>query len=252
MDALQYHQISESNHRMLNPIDAGKLALLGEICRLRPGDRQLDLACGKGEMLCSWASAHGIGGLGVDISPVFLTAARERAKELGVSDRVTFEAGDAGAFEPEPASYDVVSCIGATWIGDGVAGTMRLLNRAVRPGGLVLVGEPYWTEDPPDAAVTSIGVERELFTSLADTVDRIQGAGVEVVEMVLADGDSWDRYAAAQWWNVDEWLRANPDSPDAELLRTHRDQARRSHLEYQRRYLGWGVFVARAAGAVRR
>ena len=85
MDVLQKHEISEAEHRILNPIDEQKLMLLGEVCRLRAGQRQLDLACGKGEMLCRWSARFGIEGLGVDISEVFLDAARKRAAELGVA-----------------------------------------------------------------------------------------------------------------------------------------------------------------------
>jgi hypothetical protein len=70
-------------------------------------------------------------------------------------------------------------------------------------------------------------------------------AGAELVEMVLADGDSWDRYEASQWWTVERWLRDNPDHPDAGEMREYLVSSRRSHLQYQRRYLGWGVFVLR-------
>lgn len=149
---LGQHEIAEAAHRILNPFTEDKLMLLGEVCRLRPGQRQLDLACGKGEMLCRWADRFPALGLGPD-----------------------------------------------------------------------------------------------LFTSLAGTLDRFTAAGTELVEMVLADGDSWDRYAAGQWWTVERWLRANPDHPDAPGMREFLDTGRRSHLAYGRRYLGWGVFVLRPA-----
>jgi len=48
----------------------------------RPGDRIVDLCCGKGEMLCTWSRDHGITGHGVDISTDFLAAARARAAEI--------------------------------------------------------------------------------------------------------------------------------------------------------------------------
>src|SRR4029453_9218188 len=98
MSVLRQHEISEAGHRILNPFTDAKLALLGEVCRLRPGQRQLDLACGKGEMLCRWAADHGITGVGVDISRVFLSAARARATALGVADRVRFAEADAAAY----------------------------------------------------------------------------------------------------------------------------------------------------------
>lgn len=63
--------------------------------------------------------------------------------------------------------------------------------------------------------------------------------------MVLADHHSWDRYVAAQWWTLREWLDANPEDPMAPDVRAYRDATRRSYLTYQRRYLGWGVFVLR-------
>jgi hypothetical protein len=179
---------------------------------------------------------------------VFLTAARSRAAELGVSERVSFEKGDAGAYRAEEAAFDVVSCIGATWIGDGLAGTVELLRPAMRPGGLMLIGEPYWTEPAPEEALDAIGADPADYTSLAGTLDRFEAAGMELVEMVLADGDSWDRYAAAQWFTISDWLRAAPkDHPDAADMREFLDHHRRTHLTWIRRYLGWGVFVLRAA-----
>ncbi len=243
MDIVRQHEIAEAEHRILNPFSDEKLMLLGEICRLRAGQRQLDLACGKGEMLCRWAARFGIEGLGIDISEVFLAAARERAEEFNVADRVRFERGDAGRFEADAPSYDIVSCIGATWIGGGLAGTLALMRRALRPGGLTLVGEPFWKDPPPSAAYAALGCKPEDFASLAGTLDRVQAAGLSLVEMVLADDDTWDRYVASQWWTVSRWLEVNRDDPDAPAMRAFVAGGRRAHLEYGRRYLGWGVFV---------
>jgi SAM-dependent methyltransferase len=246
MSILRQHEISEADHRILNPFTDAKLALLGEVCRLRPGQRQLDLACGKGEMLCRWAADHGITGIGVDISRVFLDAARLRAGELGVTDRVRFEEGDAGAYPFEAGGFDIVSCIGATWIGGGLVGTLDLIRPALGDAGLILVGEPYWTGEPPAEAYEALGVGPDDFTSLEGTLDRFGAAGVGLIEMVLADGDSWDRYVAAQWWTVSRWLRTNPDHPEAPMMRDFLHDSRRSYLAYNRRYLGWGVFVLAA------
>jgi SAM-dependent methyltransferase len=247
--SLRHHEIAEAGHRILNPFTEDKLMLLGAVCRLQEGQRQLDLACGKGEMLTRWAQRWGTGGVGVDLSPVFLDAARERAAELGVAERVRFERGDAGVYKAEAAGYDVVSCVGATWIGGGLAGTVELLRPAMRPGGLMLIGEPYWNEAAPEGALEALGAEPDDFTSLVGTLDRFETAGMDLVEMVLADGDSWDRYAAEQWFTISDWLRSVPaDHPDAADMREFLAHGRRSHLEFLRRYLGWGVFVLRAAG----
>lgn len=74
-------------------------------------------------MLCQWAKRWGIGGVGVDISQVFLAAAHERTAELGVADRITLVEADAGQYLAAAKNFDIVCCIGATWIGGGLVGT---------------------------------------------------------------------------------------------------------------------------------
>ncbi len=241
----RYHEISESSHRIMNPLSAAKLLLLGGICEIGPSTRVLDLACGKGEMLCLFAERFGATGVGIDIYPPCLAAARTRARDLGVERAVTFVEGDAGAPTGLAERFGVVSCIGATWIGGGLSGTLELMNRCVEPGGWLLVGEVYWAETPPAQVRTAREQEQE-FADLVGTLDRFGAAGTDLVEMVLASSDDWDRYAASQWLNVSDWRAAHPDDPDASEIRDTRDASRRDYLADERRYLGWGVFVLRA------
>lgn len=240
---LRYHEISEANHRILNPITEEKLKLVGEICAITPGTTHLDLCCGKGEMLSRWVQQYQSIGVGVDISPVFIAAARERAKELGVARNVSFIEGDASQFVYYDSRYDMVSCIGATWIGNGLTGTLELMQKALKAGGTLLVGECYWIAEPPAALHAALGTELTYFASLAGTLDRIEGAGCELIEMVLANRDSWDRYVAAQWATVHQWVRTHADDPDAKGITEWIKASQRSYLEYQRDYLGWGIFV---------
>src|SRR5512142_2725353 len=99
-------------------------------------------------MLCTWARDHGITGTGIDMSPLFTEQANHRAAELGVADRVAFIHGDASGYVSDEKA-DVAACLGATWIGGGVTGTIDLLARSLRSGGIILIGEPYWRQLPP-------------------------------------------------------------------------------------------------------
>ncbi|HEV7626178.1 MAG TPA: methyltransferase domain-containing protein, partial [Streptomyces sp.] len=154
--SLRHHEIAEARHRLLNPFTEEKLRLLGEVTRPERGERHLDLACGKGELLARWAHDHGTDGVGVDISKAFLDAARVRAAELGVADRLHFEHGDAGAYEAEQGGYDLVSCLGATWIGGGLQGTLELMGRAAGPDARLIVGEVYWRAAPSPEACAAL------------------------------------------------------------------------------------------------
>ena len=134
MDIPRIFNITESAHRIHNPITAEKLATLGAALRLESGARVLDLGSGSGEMLCTWARDHGVIGLGIDMSQLFTEQAKLRAEELGVAHQVKFIHGDAAGYvSDEKAS--VAACVGATWIAGGVAGTIELLARSLRPEG---------------------------------------------------------------------------------------------------------------------
>jgi SAM-dependent methyltransferase len=240
VDLPRIFTIRESSHRIHNPFTSDKLAALGQALHLEPGTRVLDLASGSGEMLCTWARDHLVTGTGVDISTVFTERARVRAAELGVADQVTFVHSDASNFVADKA-VDLAACVGATWIGGGVAGTVELLSKSLRTGGLMLIGEPYWRQEVPAKACGASG--KDDFLLLPELIEQFGDLGFDVVEMVLADQDSWDRYQAAQWLNLRRWLDENPDDELAPEVRAELTTEPARYARYQREYLGWGVFA---------
>lgn len=247
MDLPRIFTIRESSHHIHNPFTGDQLATLGQALRLVPGTRALDLASGSGELLCTWARDHGITGTGVDISTVFTEHARARAAELGVADRVDFVHGDAAGHVAD-APVDLAACVGATWIGGGVAGTVELLDRSLRPGGLMLIGEPYWRLDPPDQDTVEgcDATRKDDFRPLPELIEQFGDLGYDVVEMVLADQHGWDRYRAAQWLNLRTWLDRNPDDELAADVRAELTTAPARYARYGRDHLGWGVFALMA------
>jgi SAM-dependent methyltransferase len=236
--------IRESGRRVLNAFSEEKVALLGRTLGLSRNTRVLDLACGKGEMLCTWARDHGISGVGVDQSSFFVDDARARGAELGVGGRIEFVEADAGTFaSAEPV--DVASCLGASWIAGGVDGIVELLRSSVRPDGLMLVGEPYWRREPDSADVLAAchAADATSYSSLPALIDRLTSLGCDVVGMLLADQDDWDEQASARWLSIRRWLDTHPDDPLAADFRHELTEIPRAHVRYQREYLGWGVFV---------
>ena len=141
MDIPRIFNITESAHRIHNPLTAEKLAILGAALRLESGTRVLDLGSGSGEMLCTWARDHGIIGTGIDMSQLFTGQAKHRAEELGVAHLVSFVHGDAAGYD-STEKVSVAACLGASWIGGGVAGTIELLARSLRSGGSSSLANP--------------------------------------------------------------------------------------------------------------
>lgn len=244
LDIPRIFTISESEHRIHNPFTEEKYATLGRVLRMKPGTRILDLGSGSGEMLCTWARDHGITGTGIDMSSLFTAQARRRAEELGVSERVHFIHNDAAGYVANE-KCDVAACVGATWIAGGFAGTVELLAQSLKPGGIMLIGEPYWRQLPAtDEIAQACGVSSTSdFLTLPGLVSAFDDLGYDVVEMVLADQEGWDRYEAAKWLTMRRWLEANPDDDFFAEVRAELNISPKRHVTYAREYFGWGVFA---------
>lgn len=247
MDIPRIFNISESAHRIHNPFTPANLATLGAALRLEPGTRLLDLGSGSGEMLCTWARDYGVTGLGIDLSRLFTKQAKRRAEELGVADRVEFIHGDAAGYVADE-KVGVAACVGATWIGGGAAGTIKLLAKSLSYGGIILIGEPYWLRLPPTEEVAKGCLADSIadFLPLPELIAFFDGQGYDLVEMVLADQEGWDRYEAAKWLTMRRWLEANPGDDFAKDVRAELTWAPKRYAAYTREYLGWGVFALMA------
>ncbi|MBN1800126.1 MAG: class I SAM-dependent methyltransferase [Candidatus Lokiarchaeota archaeon] len=243
--SMRFYEISEGQRRILNPLSIEKIHLLGEICDLNGSTTILDLCSGKGEMLCQWSKKYGIKGIGVDISAVYHDSAVRCKLELNVPDNINFIRSDAVEYlRVNDTKYDIISCIGATWIGDGLAGTIKLMIPKMKnKDSTLLIGEPYWLKTPPEEVYKIYGFPHDLYISFAGTLERFKKLGFEVIEMVISNTDDWDRYMAQQWKNIYNWIKENPCDSKVEEIRKWNEKNRDLYFKYGREYLNWGVFI---------
>jgi SAM-dependent methyltransferase len=233
-----YFAVAERDHEIQDPTSPEKIRRLGSLLRLGPHSRVLDVACGKAGPALVLAQEFGCSVLGVEREAVFVAAGRQRVAAAGLDGGIEIVEGDAAAFPLEPEAWDAALCLGASFVYHDLAGTLAALAPAVRSGGFVAVGEPYWREWPLPP-----GVEDEGWATLPETVGRFEAAGLAPVGLVAASDDDWDCYESLHWRALEEWLAANRDDPEADGIRMRHERSRDLYLQHLRRLLGWAIVV---------
>lgn len=120
----------------------------------------LDLACGQG-FGTVWLARRGMEVLGLDISPVAISQARDLARRSGVDDRCRFDVVDLDAGLPAGSPVDVVLCHRFR---------DRRLDRAIverlAPGGLLAIAALSEVDATPGPFRAAPGELRAAFAEL--------------------------------------------------------------------------------------
>jgi SAM-dependent methyltransferase len=234
--ALWYYAIAEAKHELQNPTSSEKILAAANAAGLGSGSRVLDMAGGKGGPALLLVQE-------LDCRVTLVERAREFADlARGRDDRIHVIEADAATHEIEPGTFDAALCLGATFVWHGLEGTVEALVPSLKPGGNLIVGEPYWRRLPlPDDYPDDEGG----YTTLAGTAAKLEHAGLVLVALASSSEHDWDRYESLHWEAVEEWAAANTRHPDRDdIVRRNRDWRER-YLRWDRDLLGWAIFVAR-------
>ncbi|MBN2566309.1 MAG: class I SAM-dependent methyltransferase [Candidatus Eisenbacteria bacterium] len=250
MDTWKFYDITHREHVICNPTSEEKLGRLVELVRLPADARVVDIACGKGEFLFRLAEAYGARGVGVDASPFCVADAERRLRARVPQADITFTEMDGADFKPDaPHSLALASCIGASWVFGGHAGTLGALAGMIEPGGWVIAGEPYWLQEPAEEYLRVCGFPKEAFGSHAENVEAGERLGLDLVHTLVSSKDDWDRYEGLQWYAASEYARSHPDDPDLQELSERVAKDKSAYLRWGRDTVGWSIYLFRSRAA---
>lgn len=242
MDSWKYYGITHRDHGIMNPLSSEALDRVLDLAAIPQGASVLDIGCGKGELLLRLARRGAGACIGVEASPYTAAEARERA---GSEPRITLVEQDAATYTAPEGSYDFTACVGASWIFSGHRGTLRALSAWTRPGGIVLVGEPFWRTSPDPRYLALQSLTEEQFGTHASNAADGRDAGLLLLYATAASGSDWDWYEGQQWRAAEEWSRENPEDSDVpELLRMVRENSD-AYLKWGRDSLGFALYLFR-------
>ncbi|HET9723844.1 MAG TPA: class I SAM-dependent methyltransferase [Actinomycetota bacterium] len=243
MDIWKYFGITHADHVVCNPTSPERLDECIALLDLAAGAAVWEAACGKGEFLIRLIERYEVSATGIDISPYEIPVARARAAERVPDADLKFIEADAATQPAEPESIDLAICLGASWIWGGHRGTLRELRRITRPGGLVVVGEPYWIHDPDPAYLAASGMTADLCTTADGNLAIAREEGLTPMYLMPSRLEDWDRYEFLQLRAAERYAAAHPDDPDVPELLERVRRERDEYLRWGRDTLGWGIYL---------
>jgi SAM-dependent methyltransferase len=124
---------------------------------LRAGDTVLDIGCGAG--FDTLIAARQVGPFGrviaIDMTPAMLEKAQASAAEAGLAN-VEFREGLAEELPADDGSIDVVISNGVINLCPDKMAVMQEINRVLKPGGRVQIGDIVVHKEVPDDAKADI------------------------------------------------------------------------------------------------
>lgn len=188
---------------------------VAEALRLRPGDRLVDLACGRGGYGLEIAGRTGAWLTGVDFSAEAIDQATALARRLGTSTGngagagAEFRVGDLADTGLPAASADAVVCVDSIQFKSDDA-SFREMHRLLAPGGRVAL--TMWEAlDRSDERVPAL-------IRVVDPGTALERAGF--VDVEVSDRPHWRPPERALWEEA-----AELDPGDSPALRSLHDEA---------------------------
>jgi hypothetical protein len=153
---------------------------------------------------------------------------------------------DGADYQPKTDElFDLSMCLGASWVFENHHGTLQALTQMTKPGGLVVVGEPFWLKDPEEDYLEATQMTRESFRSHNENVLVGEKMGLTCLYTLVSNQDDWDHYETLQWLSVNEHIQTYGDDPDNKEILEGMEKAKEIYLRWGRDTINWAIYIFR-------
>jgi len=242
--AWERFQVSEALHHSMSICSPATGPDLDEVLGyldLGPDDRMLDVACGHGELLIRAAGRTAVDATGLDLSPWVLVRAIEESHRRDPAGSLSWWLGDGKDLPRD--QWDVLTCLGASWIWNGFSGTAMAAAARTRPGGAVAIGDLVLKQgfDP-----AGIAAAHGRVLTLDDQRQILRDAGIDPRDCIVASDAAFDAYEERVALSAAEYARLHPGEPAERCLADQRQWA--ADHRRDREFLTRVIWVGRRAG----
>jgi ubiquinone/menaquinone biosynthesis C-methylase UbiE len=250
MNRTKFSTIAHRDHVFANPLSAAKVDRVLDLLDLQPGAHVLDVGCGNAELLLRLIERFDSVGVGVDPNAAALDEARRRAAGRVNIQRLQLHQQSIADFGAVEGAYAAALCIGSTHAYGDYLGTLAGLQRLVRPGGQIVIGEGYWKQPPDTAYLALLGAEPDELTDHVTNVTRAGAAGLIPLYSTVSSDDEWDHYEGLYCRAIERYVAAHPDDPDSAEFSAYIRQWYAGYLRWGRATLGFGLYLFQTSPAM--
>ena len=252
-DPNKFTTIAHDTHRYLSPLSAAKAESLIHRLALAPGQRVLDVGCGKAGFLLDLLAATQARGVGVDTNPAFIAAATAAARERGLSERAEFVNARLQDTIDSRERFDAVVCMGSSQAIGSLADAFAWAWAVLAPGGVALFGDGYWKRPPEPEYLEALGATEDEMTTHAGNAARAREAGFRVLSTATSSDDEWDEYEGRYCAAIERYIDSHPDDPDTGAMAARIRGWHEAYLRWGRDTLGFGFYaLLKPTGALAR
>ncbi|MDH5734395.1 MAG: class I SAM-dependent methyltransferase [Candidatus Bathyarchaeota archaeon] len=145
----------------------GSIDRLAELCEIRKNSKVLVIGCGTGGNSCYLAQTYKCRITGIDIAQKMIQKAQRLAKELNLTDNVTFQLGDAYNLKFPSDSFDVVLTVFVSQFLDKQRAFLEFV-RVLKPKGHLGINEMYKADEIPPEAIDNVREGEKVFQELTE------------------------------------------------------------------------------------
>jgi SAM-dependent methyltransferase len=240
MDFFELVEISTRHLELTTPATREKLWSIGQYLELNDETRVIDFGCGYGTVLTLWATDFGISGVGIDHNTFLCQRAQERIDQSGLAAKIEIVCANALEYSFKSGGFDVVVCLGATFIWGGYHQALQRMKSALRESGKIVVGEPYFIQEKVPGKLLKF--EGDLHTEY-QLLQITREAGLDVEFVVRASRDDWDHFVSASWNGLLRWIDENPNHLERQYVIDYLHKNQDMYTCYQREYEGWAIYI---------
>lgn len=228
-----------------NPFSPERIDDLLDELWLTADSNILDVGCGEGELILRLLQRFNCAAVGVDVMETAVHIAQQKTAHF--TPNVTLHTAPFADLSFPANQFDACFSLGATHafgeVGEALDNALASLKTITKPGGLIILGDGYWRQEPDPAYLQATGINKKELRTHAENIAAGQKIGLECIYAITASRQEWDHFEGAFWLAGERERVQNPDDAQIAEKVQRRRLWKNAYWQWGRETMGFGLYV---------